>query len=330
MRAGPVPPTGPEADIPLMADVDINVQDRRTLLTATGGESVLAADFPIYNEAEFTLARTRAGVVTALVLNSDYTVSDVGEADGFTITLAIAAAAGDEYLFEGATVIERVGSYTNSNFKAGALNRELDRNTMIDQELRRDVDRALGMVEEAGDSASEAAGYRNQTLLALKKVRGLATLAGGLAQIAQLAAEEGQNWYQWARSFAGQAAGAAARAGQHARLAFASRQAVEAARAAVAAYAAQAGQALRRVRALLDHGHAAANRAMVAAAVAASWYRRTKSLYDQVLMSVTQAATYAAGTAAMYRRAKSSAAAAAASAASLTDDQIVLKAQVFS
>lgn len=313
-----------------MADVDINVQDRRTLLTATGGETALAADFPIYSEAEFTLTRTRAGVDTLLALNVDYTVSDVGEAGGFTATLALAAAAGDEYRFDGATVIARVGSYTNNNFKAAALNRELDRNTMIDQELRRDVDRALGMVDEAAGSASDAADYRNQTLLALKKVRGLASLAGGLAQIAQSAAEEGQNWYQWARSFADRSAGFAVRAGQHARAAFASLQKATALQAAAAAFAAQAGQAARSVRALLDGAHAAANRAMTAAGLAASWYRRTKALYDQVLISVTQAATYAAGTAAMYRRAKTSAAAAAASAASLTDDQIVLKAQVFS
>jgi|GEM_PF-1658440 len=126
-----------------MADVDIEENDRYCTATATGGETAVPADFPIYDQTEILVERTRAGVKLALTNPTHFTISDVGEEDGFSVDLVAAAQAGDFFEIWGKTRLERVGGYNQSNFQADALNREFDRKTFIEQERRRDTARAL-------------------------------------------------------------------------------------------------------------------------------------------------------------------------------------------
>ena len=130
-----------------MSDQDILPNDRYASMTATGGESSLPGDFPLYDQDEVTVRRTRAGVQTTLTIATHYTVNGVGGAD-FDIALVSPALAGDFYELIGATVIERSGAYSQNTFKAGAVNRELDRMNMIQQELRRDADAARALLLE--------------------------------------------------------------------------------------------------------------------------------------------------------------------------------------
>lgn len=119
-----------------MAEIPIAVNDRFRSLTATGGQTVFSGDFPILDKVELTVTRVVAGVRTVLVLDTDYTVSGVGAANGFTVTLASGATAGHVYEIAGATKFERLSDYGfGAALPTPDLNADLDRAVMRDQEL---------------------------------------------------------------------------------------------------------------------------------------------------------------------------------------------------
>lgn len=281
-----------------MPDYPVPQNDRRTTLTATGGETVLAADFPIYDATEIEVRRTRAGVTVVLVNAVDYAVSNLAD-DGFDVTPAgsyTPAVSGDVFTIDGKTRIERVTEFTQNSFKAPALNRELDRRTFIEQELKRDQAEAL----DAGDDAVEAGQAADRAARERKLAAAAASRGTGAAMRAENEAGEATAQRELAQMFAAFAGGVTA----------------------------QVASLVRRLKSAA-HVASVAQGAASHAAAAALWFRRAKQMADIATSERAAAAASRAGLLVHERRARTAATAAAASAASLTDDQIVLKAQVF-
>jgi hypothetical protein len=128
--------------------VSINQNDGFVSITCTGGETDLAFDFPLFDEDHITVIRTRSGTETTLTVNTDYTIdpSDIGVAGGGDVVLSVAATAGDVYTLLLNVPEERSTDFNNAgDFKAETLNRELDLQTQMIQQLRRDVNKSASL-----------------------------------------------------------------------------------------------------------------------------------------------------------------------------------------
>ncbi len=140
-----------------MAEILINEDDRRAQFTATGGEGSITYDFPIFASSELLveLQSVAGAAKTTLVEVTDYTVNNVGEEDGGTITLVVAATLNEVYTLTGALPESRTTDFQQAGqFRASTVNREFDRMAIMIQQLRRDMDRAARMASE--DTGTEA------------------------------------------------------------------------------------------------------------------------------------------------------------------------------
>lgn len=100
--------------------------------TAAEGQTIFIYDYKVYGNDEIDVQQEE----TILTLSDDYTVDDVGDADGGTITLIVGASAGDLITLTGNTKIERETTFTEGgDFLASAINGEYDRLDNIDIEL---------------------------------------------------------------------------------------------------------------------------------------------------------------------------------------------------
>lgn len=126
-----------------MAEILIPQNDARVQYTAAGGETSFAYDFPVFDEDHVVVVETDDnGDDTTLTIGTHYTVTDVGVLAGGDIELVTAATA--DYIY---TIYRDVPEERNSDFQqtgdfnAVTINRELDLQTMMMQQLRRDFDR---------------------------------------------------------------------------------------------------------------------------------------------------------------------------------------------
>ena len=59
-----------------MTEILITANDRWRQVTATGGETEIGFDFPLFAKADLVVKRNRAGTITTLVLDTTYTIAD--------------------------------------------------------------------------------------------------------------------------------------------------------------------------------------------------------------------------------------------------------------
>lgn len=130
-----------------MTEILINANDRRIQYTASAAQTVFPYDFPIYANTEITVLRLRAGVLSTLILTTDFTVSGVGaEAGGNIVLEPPGATAGDILTIYGTTPYERTTDYgTGGDFKATTVNKDFDRLAMMAQQLDVRVGRSLSL-----------------------------------------------------------------------------------------------------------------------------------------------------------------------------------------
>ena len=141
-----------------MTTYPITETDARIDATATGGQTVFAYDFPILAAADILVWEvTTLHVVTLLVLNLDYVVAGVGLEDGGTITLAAPALAGERIVIVRKGPAHRLTDFNQLQpMRSEDFNLELDRHTMLIQELRTKADRDIRLHDtDAGTQALE-------------------------------------------------------------------------------------------------------------------------------------------------------------------------------
>lgn len=119
--------------------------DRLQDLSPAAGTTELSYDFELKSETGLSIERVRAGARSILANGVDYDFpAGLGDASGGTVTLSAATLAGDRYLLIGREPIARQSDlYDNNAFRAERYNEDGDFTTLIAQELRRDIDRAV-------------------------------------------------------------------------------------------------------------------------------------------------------------------------------------------
>lgn len=123
--------------------MSIAEDDRLIVVQATLGLTVIDTTFRVDAKDELLVQRLRAGAITDLVVDVDYTVSNLGLETGCRVTLAVAALANDKYALVGDMAAARASSFVDrGGVSARLLDAEMDRFQMQIQEVRRDVNLA--------------------------------------------------------------------------------------------------------------------------------------------------------------------------------------------
>lgn len=136
--------------------IKINPNDGKVQITATGGETTLNFDFPIFDATHIrVLEKTTAGVEIVLIKDIDYTVplASLNVQGGGTVELTAAsypsgATVGNVFTLLLNVPDARVTDFTIAgDFLAQTLNKELDLFAEMIQQLRRDFDRCFKLPE---------------------------------------------------------------------------------------------------------------------------------------------------------------------------------------
>jgi hypothetical protein len=123
-----------------MADFPVPFNNRDVSYTAAGSETDFATDYPIWDETDVTVIRTRSAVTTTLTLTTDYTVSIAAATGIATITPVGSIVAADTWRLKGNMTIDRTSDYAQrSSWPASQINEDFDRQIAMLQELARDL-----------------------------------------------------------------------------------------------------------------------------------------------------------------------------------------------
>jgi len=130
----------------------VATSDRKTEpLSCNGVTTAFPFSFPIINETHLKVIVTSAlGVETTLYLGTDYTVSHSGTdfASGGTVTILSTCVSGKTITIKRITPVTQSADYVeNQYFSQNVLESNLDKLTMVTQELAEDVSRAPKLAE---------------------------------------------------------------------------------------------------------------------------------------------------------------------------------------
>ena len=126
----------------------------RVQYVASAAQVAFDYPFPIFTDADLVVDVD--GVTQALT--TDYTVSGEGDDTGGTVTFLSAMAGGEIVTIYRSMVIERTTDFSqNGEFSSGTFNDELDRITLVLQDLRSQIKRSLRlpMTAEVTDAEAE-------------------------------------------------------------------------------------------------------------------------------------------------------------------------------
>lgn len=124
--------------------ITIPQNDRFVVFTATAGQTTFGYDYPIYEDSDLAVYQITAGVITSLVLTTDYTVTGAGLQAGGNVVLVVGAALNDNIIISGDLPELRATNYSGAgDFTKESINEELNKLVQLSQQLRRDVDRSV-------------------------------------------------------------------------------------------------------------------------------------------------------------------------------------------
>jgi len=138
-----------------MANIPVNANDRVITVVATSdGQTDFDFDFVAFTGDQISARHVRLsdGVQTDLAFPSDFSASGLMDPNGGTITLiGTTIVVGDKIIIFGDTAIQRLADFQQSgDFLADTVNTEADLQTMMMQEIQRDIDRSVKF--EVGNS----------------------------------------------------------------------------------------------------------------------------------------------------------------------------------
>lgn len=126
-----------------MTEITVPFNDRFQDVTLTAGQTVVDTDFPVIDDADLELIRVRASVETTFVLDTDYSLADVGVLGYKRITLAVAAQADDQLVIRGSRSPARTSNLLSGELRSAVLNGEFRSMIIAIQEMAREVSYAL-------------------------------------------------------------------------------------------------------------------------------------------------------------------------------------------
>ena len=131
-----------------MANIPVNVNDRLIIVTATSnGQTDFDFDFLAFTIDQLAAQHisNNSGVKTDLAPTTDFTATGLNNPNGGTITLiGLSVLRGDQVVIFGETPIQRLADFQQSgDFFADTVNKEEDLQTMMMQEMQRDVNRSV-------------------------------------------------------------------------------------------------------------------------------------------------------------------------------------------
>jgi len=130
----------------------VNDLPPRVQYTAAAAQTVFAYPFPIFADGDLVVDVDGA----TQALNTDYTVSGEGEDTGGNVTFLSAMAGSEVVTIYRDLAIERTSDFqTNGPLSSATFNDELDRITLVQQQLQDGINRSLRLpVITTGDSSS--------------------------------------------------------------------------------------------------------------------------------------------------------------------------------
>jgi len=131
-----------------MANIPVNENDRLIIVTATvDGQVDFDFDFLAFtgDQVSATYVPASGGAQVALSFPADFGIAGLNNPNGGTISLnSLTTSVGDMVVIYGDTPIKRLADFQQSgDFLAETVNEEEDLQTMMMQEMQRDIDRAI-------------------------------------------------------------------------------------------------------------------------------------------------------------------------------------------
>jgi hypothetical protein len=123
----------------------VNDNPRFTIVATTNGQTSLTIPFPFQASADIRIIKQAVnGAETELARPANYSLTGAGNPAGGSATLVAAARTGEIYTILGNAIPTRVENVTRGGkFNSAAMDADLDRLTLMVQELRRDVAQAF-------------------------------------------------------------------------------------------------------------------------------------------------------------------------------------------
>lgn len=135
----------------------VSSENKRDQYTCNGVLTVFPYTFRVLDETHIQVILTDTdGDETTLVLNTDYTVSDVGEASGGNITTI--STYGEDYLLtfiRNVPLTQETDYVENDMFPSTSHENALDKVTMAIQEMSERLDRAMFLLKSSSYSGLE-------------------------------------------------------------------------------------------------------------------------------------------------------------------------------
>lgn len=128
----------------MSAVLPIEEDPRFRLYTASAGQTQFAVNFPFQQSEDIGLYSRDLSGGWVEISPTLYDITGAGTANGGMATFHAGRLAGDKLLVLSTTVLDRLGSIVrDGRFNSRLTDDEFDRGRLIQQDLRRDVDRAL-------------------------------------------------------------------------------------------------------------------------------------------------------------------------------------------